>query len=113
LLVKDGIIYTEEMNNARITRQQLFEVIREKEIYNLGNVERVYLEACGIFSVYQREKQFAGLSILPPGDTSVFNERPTAEGFSACKNCGYTAKLTADTTCPSCGKIEWEKAVME
>src|SRR5206468_811332 len=43
-LVKDGKLNVEEMKRSRISHQQLFQVLREKSIFNLGDVERVYLE---------------------------------------------------------------------
>lgn len=73
LLVKDGRLNLEELEKTQITRQQLFAMLREKKIQNLAKVERGYLEACGIFSVYETNEAKAGLPILPSSDPVILS----------------------------------------
>src|SRR5829696_4470675 len=55
VLVKDGVLQKKVQDKTKITNQQVFEVLRGKQIFNLGKVKRMYLEGCGIFSVYEQD----------------------------------------------------------
>jgi hypothetical protein len=57
MVVKDGVILLEEMAKSKISQQQLFSALRGKDIYNLGQIGRVYFEACGIFSIFKKRSQ--------------------------------------------------------
>ncbi len=65
-VIKDGVIMLKEMSSVRLSRQELFALLRRKNIYNLGKVERAYLEACGLISIYIRSEEQPGLSTIPP-----------------------------------------------
>lgn len=69
ILVKDGTMQTDNMHRARVSRQQLFAQLRKQRIFNLGEVERCYLEACGIFSIYKYGEPWPGESLFPEKDT--------------------------------------------
>ncbi|RFM34089.1 DUF421 domain-containing protein [Chitinophaga silvisoli] len=114
ILVKDGLMVTEELKKTRISRGQLYSLLRQKKIFNLGEVERVYLEACGIFSIFKMEKAKPGLSLLPQKDEQVHSyQQQVADDVYACKNCGATQQIIqADTTCANCGEKKWDKAVI-
>ena len=114
VLVKDGVMQTKEMEKTKVSKQQLYAVLRNKEIFNLAEVERVYLEACGLFSIYKYDKKNtakpkAGLSLLPPSDEEI---QPILEDIEeslfVCNNCGNLA--SNPETCNNCGKDAWTKA---
>src|SRR4051812_28946709 len=67
-LIKDAVIEVKEMEKHFISRQQLFELLREKEIRHLGQVKRAYIEASGTMSLYKYKEPKPGLSILPVKD---------------------------------------------
>lgn len=115
LLVKDGVIDIKELNRASISKQQLYATLRSKNIYQLGKIKRVYLEGCGIFSIYQHEEPRAGLPILPPDDKGILEiQRPAPDNEQACCNCGNMQTLrSAEEKCKNCGVNEWTKAVIE
>lgn len=52
LLVKDGLLDVKSMLDTRICRAELFKELRSKNIYQLGKVKRVYLEAFNDMSIY-------------------------------------------------------------
>jgi uncharacterized membrane protein YcaP (DUF421 family) len=107
-LVEDGVIKLNKLQESRVTKQQLFAVLRSSEVYNLGDIERVYLEPYGDFSIYKFDNSRPGLSTLPPGFSS---EKIREEGASnSCVNCGYTNKNHYDT-CPVCGDDHWIKSI--
>jgi|GEM_PF-137753 len=112
LLVKDGVLQLDQMRKSRITRQQVFANLRGKEIYNLGEVQRVYLEACGIFSVYRFENSRPGLALLPPKDKSINDEtNQVGDELLTCSNCGNTEHGATHRACSICGSFRWTDAM--
>jgi uncharacterized membrane protein YcaP (DUF421 family) len=114
ILVKDGIIKTGNMGISRISKQQLFSELRKKNIHNLGKVKRMYLEACGVFSIYEYGEDKPGLSVLPPSDASLYESRQHRQSdLMACCNCGYTtSERKTASECPVCKNEEWTKAIV-
>jgi uncharacterized membrane protein YcaP (DUF421 family) len=115
VLVKDGVIVVEELEKANISRQQLYGILRSQDIYNLGDVERIYVEACGIFSVFKSEPPRAGLSLFPPEDDHVHEVQITPkEDVYVCRMCGQTAAPghKKHEKCSNCGCEEWETAIL-
>jgi uncharacterized membrane protein YcaP (DUF421 family) len=111
-LVRDGVLQKTEQLQTKITNQQLFEVLRSKKVYNLGKVKRLYLEACGIFSLYTEEEEKPGLSLLPPADQEMYETYPhTRQGYKACTSCGAVQKEAA-AHCPHCSANHWSKAIL-
>ncbi|TDH21567.1 hypothetical protein EXU57_18840 [Segetibacter sp. 3557_3] len=49
LLVKDSVLQLKTLERSNITKQLLFSVLRQKNIYHLGKVKRMYIEGCGSF----------------------------------------------------------------
>jgi uncharacterized membrane protein YcaP (DUF421 family) len=114
MLVKDGVLKTGNMNVSRISKQQLFAQLRKKNISNLGKVKRMYLEACGVFSIYEYQDEKPGLSVLPVRDTDLYEKRKHNESdLMSCSNCGNTlSKNETATCCELCGSEEWTKAII-
>lgn len=113
LLIADGILQLEAMEAARISKQQVFAQLRSKKIYNVKQVSRMYMEACGVFSIYTEEEEKPGLSTFPDTDPEVHSLQPVAEpAVAACMNCGNTVGLTDEQKpCPVCHEVEWTQAV--
>jgi len=111
-LVENGIIQLESMDESKISRQQLFTALRNKNVFNLGEVSRVYMEACGTFSIYKNENPFAGLPIYPPSDSGIngfsqkiFPDKPV------CETCGYVSDESQKyQSCPVCNSLNWISA---
>lgn len=111
VLVKDGVIQIDQLQAARITHQQLFAHLRSNKIYNLSKVKRMYIEACGIFSIYKQEKDVPGLSVLPPQQHYHDTRQKRSDGYKACTYCGYTDKLNEPAQCPVCSHNAWVDAI--
>jgi uncharacterized membrane protein YcaP (DUF421 family) len=117
VLVKDGIIQIEQMGQERISRQQLFAVLRAQNIYNLGKVERLYLEGSGLFSIYTSDTEKPGLSALPLNlkeinEDDVRGMQELATDMCACQHCGNTVQESdSKRACSVCGDNDWVKAV--
>jgi uncharacterized membrane protein YcaP (DUF421 family) len=124
IFVKEGIIQVEEIKRTGISRAQLMAELRRKNIYNLGKVKRMYMEACGIFSVFETEQARPGLSLLPVEDGPVHDmQNKPEEKLKACTSCGNTIpapsdgglspdRLSAGEPCNICGNPHWDTAVI-
>lgn len=111
-LIKDGKIEVTEMSKARISRQQLFAMLREKKVFNLGQVKRAYLEANGLFTLYLEEKEKPGLSLLPQNETGMDNVLQTQPDHACC-NCGHVqATRSKEEPCVQCGAADWSSAFL-
>lgn len=112
LLVKDGVLQLDEMSKCRISHQQLYAQLRDNGIFNLGAVQRVYLEACGLFTIVKTKSDKAGLPILPPDDKPALALLQSNEQM-ACYNCGRMANSNAElAACPNCGEQNWTHSVL-
>ncbi|GAB4024856.1 DUF421 domain-containing protein [Spirosoma koreense] len=113
-VVKDGILQLEVMASNRLSHQQVYAALRSENVYNLGKVKRLYLEAYGMFSIYQDEKGKPGLSLLPPSDAEIqsIHQHPT-EKHLACMNCGNTTDDQPEPgPCPVCQANQWTEAIL-
>ena len=113
LLVRDGTLLVKELERAGISRQQLFSILRENKITNLGRVERMYLEACGLFSIYETKESKPGLAVVPPSDQALLVMQVDS-GYMACCVCGHVQKVTFKKThCDICHSCDWAHAYLE
>jgi len=112
-LVMDGVLDLGELKRARLSRQQLFAVLRNEGIYQLGKVDRVYLEAYGLFSIYVSKETRAGLSMLPPADEKLRPAEDENKGLQACSRCGNVVSgASAPERCRNCNADSWIPATL-
>jgi uncharacterized membrane protein YcaP (DUF421 family) len=109
MLVKDNVLQLDLMHETKISKDQLFCVLRNKELFNLGQVKRVYLEACGTFSVYEEQEPKAGLDLFPENDKAVKTQEQKSEQL-ACSRCGFIISKNDHTRCRHCGADAWTNA---
>ena len=111
LLVKEGVLQKDELAKTKITNQQLFENLRSEKIFNLGMVKRLYLEGCGVFSIYREESPKPGLPLYPPIDKMMYEEQGNlAAGQKACTACGLVQAQDV-AQCANCDRSSWSKAI--
>lgn len=111
VLVDDGILQVENLRTSRISRPQLLSVLRSKNIYNVSTLHRVYLEACGEFSIYTRETDKPGLSTLMETDSEIHTIQQLDPQSVACSCCGFTIQSNPKPdNCPVCQANEWVAA---
>lgn len=113
ILVKDGVLLYHKLHDLRISRDQMLAVLRNEKIYNLGEVRRVYLEACGLFSVFKFSEPKPGLALLPPGDADAATIFSTYTEIAVCNRCGTIATPENDirSACQNCNANEWTSAI--
>lgn len=109
-LIKEGQIQLDELKRSRISKQQLYAMLRKKSIFNLGKVKRAYLEANGLFTVYTGSEDAPGLPIFPHTDDHIIDALQ-ANNLQACCNCGHVQNAPdKNTRCNNCGVANWSAA---
>ena len=112
IFIKDGVLILDEMKKARVTRQQIYAILRSADIFNLGQVERMYIESSGEFSIYQNKDAKPGLPLYPPNDQAIKNEQPNPdEKLKVCISCGYVDNCNNELECGHCHQKEWTSVV--
>jgi uncharacterized membrane protein YcaP (DUF421 family) len=113
-LVKDSVFNTEAMERTRITRERIMAHLRAEQILQLGEVERLYLEANGNFTTIRHKNPKPGLPVIPEKDKAFFKElQSKSDGILVCGECGYQNPGGAkDLSCPNCESKEWVAAIM-
>lgn len=110
MLVADGVMQVATMKKFRISQQQIFSQLRAKKIYNLGMVDRMYLESNGMFSIFKAKVSKHGLSVLPPNDPQIQSIQRKST-LMVCINCGYVKEHDNINVCKDCGYEKWIEAV--
>ncbi|GAB3172191.1 DUF421 domain-containing protein [Telluribacter humicola] len=112
MLVKDGKIVVEELEKNLISHQQLYALLRQKDINNLGKVKRAYLEGCGALTVFKEADDKPGLPLFPQFDQSIKEIYTELDDpLKACCNCGHVQEvMDAHEQCDNCRKTDWSKA---
>ena len=113
ILLKDGVLQLDVMDEERVSREQLFALLRQKGLFQLGEVKRVYLEASGHFGLYEMKPARLGLSVLPEIDPEVQKLLRHEKGTRVCHRCGTLGKESGESACPCCGSEEWRPAMLK
>lgn len=114
LLVSDGRLDLAVMHRHALSQEQLFGLLRNEQIAQLGELRRVYLEANGRLSYYKLPTPQPGLSVRPrPAEVAPAATGPVA-GKLVCATCGLVPGPTdhAGTHCRACGADNWLPATV-
>jgi uncharacterized membrane protein YcaP (DUF421 family) len=112
VLVKNGVMQLAEMDDVRISKQQLFSELRSKNIFHLGKLRRVYLEPAGSFSIIMAHEAHQGLPLYPPSDPEVFKGlKSDYKQLLVCVYCGTMSENENIETCEVCKHHEFVKAI--
>ncbi|QNF35202.1 DUF421 domain-containing protein [Adhaeribacter swui] len=113
LLVKDGVLQLNQMQEYNISKEQVFAGLRSQKIQHLGEVKRLYLESSGLFSIFKQDNPQPGLSVLPEKDEPVHQTETHDQTFAACLHCGNIVKQPElkNQACPNCQETNWTYAV--
>lgn len=123
-LVTEGVVDLNAMRAERFALDQLFMLLREEGVEQLGQVKRVYLEPSGRISawLYQKEDVSSGLPLVPGDDPEC--PQPTLPGVMtnagaefACVACGFVVDVDTGQLLERCAACEsesgWIRAVTE
>ena len=111
VLIKDGVLQTKQMSAEKISRNQLFSMLRSKQIKQLGEIKRVYIETSGSFSIYKADDPPPGLSVLPEDDEPIYQNQKTVDDKLVCYNCGLIQAGGVETECKQCKCTHFVKPV--
>lgn len=103
LLVADGVIDIANLHSEQLSRDELFEALRQQGIRHLGQVEVAFLEPSGKLSVIRPTHDRDGLSILP--EENVVGDEVSNDfgGAVCCAHCGTLFDHgAADGPCVRC-----------
>jgi uncharacterized membrane protein YcaP (DUF421 family) len=123
-IVSDGELDLKALDGERFSREELFMLLREKGVRQLGQVQRAYLEPSGGVSAFQAPNDGCkpGLPVLPPYDEWTPPKGFTIEGAArnaeltyACWKCGHTERTNAvaASTCNRCNGDDWIEATRD
>jgi uncharacterized membrane protein YcaP (DUF421 family) len=111
-LIKDAVMNTKVMAKTRITRERILAQLRSNQVYHLGEVKRLYLEANGNFTVVLSDKPRPGLPIFPDGDIEFLAELKPADTL-VCHVCGNeNNSQSRSEVCSNCSYTKWTPGVM-
>lgn len=113
LVVKDGVLDPKKLRSMRISKDQLFSVLRYKGIRHLGQVKRLYSEADGHFSLFKLEESQPGLSVFPRTEDNLPPQEKKVGHHYACAYCGNVieTKNAEGETCKNCENRDWVLAM--
>lgn len=117
LVVDNGIVIMDALKKENLSHEDLFRVLRGKDVQQLGEIHKAFFETSGQITVWfhSPKKVRKGLSIMPeteiPSMAILFAGQPagTACDYS-CMQCGHTVQIEKETiiaTCENCGNDKW------
>jgi uncharacterized membrane protein YcaP (DUF421 family) len=111
-LLEDGRLLPSELRRAGLSNEQLFAVLRSHSIAHLGELKRIYFEACGEFSLLRAERPQPGLSVQPVSDEALQQRTPRAKNAAVCARCGHVVPLKhRPERCAMCDSDIWGEPV--
>jgi uncharacterized membrane protein YcaP (DUF421 family) len=111
-LVNSGTILVDNLHKELLSREELFESLREQGVRHLGQVASACLEPSGKLSVIRSVANHPGMSTLPVDFDDP--EARVVPGLRCCKTCGRMEPGDPQDTvsCAQCENSEWQEAVI-
>lgn len=98
---RDGKLLGAGMAACNLSPEALKELLRLRDVTNLGEVRRAWIEGNGAISLLRYDAPVAGLPIMPPAE---IEPPPKARGETPiCAGCGQPARRGR---CSDCGRTE-------
>lgn len=113
LVIKNGVMDVERLKSMRISKDQIFSILRSNGVRHLGQVKRLYSEADGQFSVYKFKESRPGFSVYPRKDDALPPDTKKIDDHLVCGYCGLLEKKEEDHNrkCSNCGNKDWVSAI--
>jgi uncharacterized membrane protein YcaP (DUF421 family) len=114
LLMRDGRMLLGGMREVVLAREKVYAVLRGQGVQHLGQVERLYLESSGAFTLIRAREPRPGLSLIPDADAELRAES-AVPGHYVCVSCGNPkrARRLPGDACEHCEATDWTEAVEE
>lgn len=101
-LVDHGVIQIKTLKKAGLGRERILARLRSEGVIHLGQVEKLFLEANGSFSLRLSQNEKSGLPIIPDWDTDFLNELQKSSDDVVCKICGHSQDSSTAISCGNC-----------
>jgi uncharacterized membrane protein YcaP (DUF421 family) len=113
-LLQDGRILSEAIEKMGLSHERMDSLLRIQGIQQLGELQRVYAEPSGSFSLYRAAQEIPGLPVIPDFDIETHFKGSFCHNHWACHNCGYVKKESHQPCiqCDYCGGKKWRQAVL-
>ncbi|MDF7812315.1 YetF domain-containing protein [Hymenobacter sp. YC55] len=113
ILVEDGRLQYDAMKECLLSQERIFAKLRGQGLDNLGQVQRLYMEANGSFTVIEQDEPQPGLSLAPDWDQDYIQQQQRVPDQFACTLCGNVVHSSHMPTkhCPRCDNSKWSPAV--
>lgn len=109
-VIREGRIDRAALDFVKVSRDELFEGLREQGIRNVARVEYGFLEPSGKFSIFRVKGRVKGLQIMPLWGVPM--AKPVPGRDKACSDCGTVAPAVIET-CPTCASRDWAPAMFD
>ncbi|GAB2793211.1 uncharacterized membrane protein YcaP (DUF421 family) [Hymenobacter luteus] len=115
MLVEDGRLNLDAMEEVVLPQERLFAKLRSESIEHLGQVKRLYMEANGKFTLLLQDLPQPGLTLIPDWDEEYLQEQKRSPDTFACRRCGQLERSPQEPAhaCPRCQHHRWAAAVTE
>jgi hypothetical protein len=110
-LVSESVLQMKAMKECHLSRERIFSNLRGHNIRHLGEVQRLYLEANGSFTLITHPKPSPGLCVLPDVDPVFIREQPFDAAKKICSYCGSAEPPGQSAECANCHHKEWVNAI--
>lgn len=116
LMLENGCIKFDNFTRETIAHDEFFAQLRLKNVDQLGQVYKAFIETTGELSVFYfpKDEVLWGLPILPDHlDDGSIDQHPSVTGVKlVCTTCGKLAHNaeTSLSPCENCGKSKWISA---
>lgn len=112
-LINEGVMQLDSMKDTRVTRERLLAQLRSASLFHLGQIQRLYIESNGSFTLIQQEPPKPGLSVIPVWDQAFRDEQKKVPDVFVCFNCGQPEPIAIKPThsCPNCQDNNWVEAI--
>nr|WP_314255897.1 YetF domain-containing protein [uncultured Devosia sp.] len=112
-VVRDGVLTSAFLASRTVSREELFQQLREDGIEQLGEVWRAYIEKDGQLTVFRTGgTPPAGLRIVPPSQIKPHHLFEPLTGsdttLAICATCGHS--FDGEMRCHNCGASRWTAA---
>lgn len=112
LLVHNGCVRLDQVRRERLSKNELFEMLRIEGISHLGQVRQAFLEPSGKLSVIRWEPARPGLTVLPQCCHGEGLNEDRDQRWLCCEECGATDQVrnAGQTCCVICGNTSFAVA---
>lgn len=117
-IISHGVMFWQKEQKTLIGKSELFQILRQHGVSQLGEVSHAYLEPSGSLSIFKEITPKAGLPIVPPWSIKSPNFIDGSDVLAktsdfACTNCGFVINAEQGKkigSCQNCDEKEWLEA---